>query len=61
MDWLGQKKYKVMLTSYMEGTQARYTVFPHIRPVGIIFFQGLQLQVLLERGYYSREGINVRK
>ena len=37
------------------------TVFPLIRPAGINFFQGLQLQVLLERGYYSREGINVRK
>ena len=28
-----------------------YTVFPHIRPAGIIFLQGLQLRVLLERGY----------
>ena len=28
-----------------------YTIFPHIRPAGIIFLQGLQLRVLLERGY----------
>ena len=28
-----------------------YTVFPHIRPAGIILIQGLQLRVLLERGY----------
>jgi hypothetical protein len=34
-----------------------YTVFPHIRPAGIIFLQGLQLRVLLECGYYSRAGI----
>ena len=27
------------------------TVFPHIRPAGIIFLQGLQLRALLERGY----------
>ena len=32
----------------------QFTVFPHLRPAGIIFFQGLQLRVLLERGYYSR-------
>ena len=29
------------------------TVFPHIRPAGIIFLQSLQLRVLLECGYYS--------
>ena len=29
---------------------ALYTVFPQIRP-GIIFLQGLQMRVLLERGY----------
>ena len=28
-----------------------YTVLPHIRPAGIILLQGLQLRVLLERGY----------
>ena len=33
------------------------TVFPPIRPAGIIFLQGLQLRVSLERGYYSRAGI----
>ena len=33
------------------------TVFPHIRPAGIIFLQGLQLRGLLECGYYSRAGI----
>ena len=33
------------------------TVFPQIRPAGIIFLQGLQLRVLLERGYYSRASI----
>ena len=33
------------------------TVFPQIRPAGIIFLQPLQLRVLLERGYYSRAGI----
>ena len=27
------------------------TVFPQIRPAGINFLQGLQLRVLLERGY----------
>ena len=27
------------------------TVFPQIRSAGIIFFQGLQMRVLLERGY----------
>ena len=27
------------------------TVFPQIRPAGIIFLQGLQLRVLLECGY----------
>ena len=26
-------------------------VFPQIRSAGIIFFQGLQMRVLLERGY----------
>ena len=36
------------------------TVFPQIRPVGIIFLQSLQLRVLLERGYYSRAGIIIR-
>ena len=35
----------------------RTTVFPHIRPAGIIFLQGLQMRVLLERGYYSRASI----
>ena len=33
------------------------TVFPHIRPAGIIFLYGLQMRVLLERGYYSRAWI----
>ena len=27
------------------------TVFPQIGPAGIIFLQGLQMRVLLERGY----------
>ena len=36
------------------------TVFPHIRPAGIIFLQGFQLRVLLERGYYWRAGIVIR-
>ena len=35
-----------------------HTVFPQIRPAGIIFLLGLQLRVLLERGYYSRASIN---
>ena len=34
------------------------TVFPQIRPAGIIFLLGVQLRVLLERGYYSRASIN---
>ena len=34
------------------------TVFPQIRPAGIIFLLGLELRVLLERGYYSRASIN---
>ena len=34
------------------------TVFPQIRPAGIIFLLGLQLRALLERGYYSRASIN---
>ena len=29
----------------------------NIRPAGIIFLKGLQLRVLLERGYYSRAWI----
>ena len=29
-----------------------------MRPAGIIFLLGLQLRVLLERGYYSRASIN---
>ena len=33
------------------------TVFPHIRPAGIIFLPGLQLRGLLERGYYLRASI----
>ena len=33
------------------------TVFPQIRPAGIIFLLGLQLRVLLECGYYSRASI----
>ena len=33
------------------------TVFPQVRPAGIIFLSGLQLRVLLERGYYSRASI----
>ena len=37
-----------------------HTVFPQIRPAGIIFLQGLQLRVLLECGYYSRAGIIIR-
>ena len=36
------------------------TVFPHKRPAGIIFLQGLQLRVLLELGYYSRVSIIIR-
>ena len=40
------------------------TVFPHIRPAGIIFLQGLQLRVLLEGVDYSKKllflGINAR-
>ena len=36
------------------------TVFPQIRPAGIIFLQGLQLRVLLEWGHYSRAGIIIR-
>ena len=35
----------------------KITVFPHIRPAGIIIFQGLQLRVLLECGHYSRASI----
>ena len=27
------------------------TVFPHIRPAGIIFLPGLKVQVLIECGY----------
>ena len=37
-----------------------HTVFPQIRPAGIIFLQGLQLRVLLECGYYSRAGIIIK-
>ena len=33
------------------------TVFPQIRPAGIIFLLGLQLRVLLECGYYSMASI----
>ena len=33
------------------------TVFPQIRPAGIIFLLGLQLRGLLECGYYSRASI----
>ena len=36
------------------------TVFPQIRPAGVIFLQGIQLRVLLECGHYSRTGINIR-
>ena len=34
-----------------------HTVFPQIRPAGIIFLMGLHLRVLLECGHYSRAGI----
>ena len=37
-----------------------HTVFPQIRPAGIIFLQCLQLRVLLECGHYSRAGIIIR-
>ena len=37
------------------------TVFPQIRPAGIIFLQGLQLRGLLECGDYSRAGIILKK
>ena len=39
------------MTINTTNTPALSTVFPHIRPAGIIFLQGLQLRVLLERGY----------
>ena len=33
------------------------SIFPHIRPAVINVFQGLQVRVLLERGYYLRASI----
>ena len=52
------EQLKYQLEEIREGvTSATLTVFPHIRPAGIIFLQGLQLRGLLECGYYSRAGI----
>ena len=51
-----------ILASNASGKQQTVvTVFPHIRPAGIIFLQGLQLRVLLECGYYSRACIILKR
>ena len=57
------KNSKLGATSAINCKWSNYwldTVFPQIRPAGIIFLQGLQLRVLLECGHYSRAGIIIR-
>ena len=62
----GENEHYIVIPSICNQTSLHYpmffntTVFPQIRPAGIIFLQGLQMRVLLERGYLSRAGIIIR-
>jgi hypothetical protein len=51
---------RTFLLSYKGCNRREHTVFPHIRSGGINFFQGLQIWVLLERGYYLRASIIIK-
>ena len=54
--WTAEKQWKAM--TLWRNYFGVHPVFPQTRPAGIIFLLGVQLRVLLERGYYSRASIN---